>query len=38
MVAWQENGVTYWVVNTLDDLLPNHTMMALAESCRPIVP
>src|SRR5450830_1478556 len=36
MVAWRENGATYWVVNTLDDLLSNHLMLALAESCQPV--
>jgi polyisoprenyl-teichoic acid--peptidoglycan teichoic acid transferase len=38
MVAWQENGATYWVVNTLDNLLTNDLMMALAESCQPVIP
>jgi len=38
MVAWQENGTTYWVVNTLDDLLPNDLMLKLARSCRRVVP
>ena len=36
MVAWHENGDTYWVINTLDNLLTNHLMMALAESCQPV--
>lgn len=36
MVAWHENGDTYWVVNTLDNVLSNHLMMKLAESCRPV--
>ncbi len=36
MVAWHENGETYWVVNTLDNALSNHLMMKLAESCRPV--
>ncbi|HZL64003.1 MAG TPA: LCP family protein [Thermoleophilia bacterium] len=36
LVAWRENGTTYWVINTLDDLLSNHLMLALAESCRPV--
>ena len=34
MVAWHENGDTYWVVNTLDNLLSKKLMMALAESCQ----
>ena len=38
MVAWHENGDTYWVVNTLDNVLSNHLMMKLAESCRPVGP
>ena len=38
MVAWQENGTTYWVINTLDDLLSNELMMKLAQSCRRVVP
>jgi len=36
MVAWREHGATYWVINTLDDELPNHLMLALAESCQPV--
>ena len=36
MVAWRENGDTYWVINTLDNVLSNHLMMKLAESCRPV--
>ncbi len=36
MVAWHENGDTYWVVNTLDNLLSNQLMLALAESCQPV--
>jgi LCP family protein required for cell wall assembly len=36
MVAWHENGDTYWVINTLDNVLSNHLMMKLAESCRPV--
>jgi len=36
MVAWREHGTTYWVINTLDDLLSNHLMLALAESCQPV--
>lgn len=33
MVAWKEDGVLYWVVNTLDDQIPNALMLALATSC-----
>ena len=36
MVAWREHGATYWVINTLDDELSNHLMLALAESCLPV--
>ncbi len=36
MVAWREHGATYWVINTLDDELSNHLMLALAESCQPV--
>jgi LCP family protein required for cell wall assembly len=36
MVAWRKSGCVYWVVNTLDDLLSEHLMLALAESCRPV--
>ncbi len=38
MVAWQENGASYWVINTLDNVLANDLMMALAESCQPVNP
>lgn len=34
MVAWKENGALYWVVNTLEDELPNDLILALATSCR----
>ena len=36
MVAWQENGCTYWVSNTLDNVLSNQLMLRLARSCAPI--
>ena len=38
MVAWQENGDTYWVINTLDNLLSNKLMLTLAKSCAPVQP
>ena len=38
MVAWQENGDTYWVINTLDNLLSNKLMLTLAKSCAPVRP
>lgn len=34
MVAWKEHGALYWVVNTLENELPNEMMLALATSCR----
>jgi LCP family protein required for cell wall assembly len=36
MVVLQENGATYWVVNTLDDALSNETMIAIARGLRPL--
>jgi LCP family protein required for cell wall assembly len=36
MVAWTERGTLYWVVNTLDDQLPNDVILGLATSCRPV--
>jgi LCP family protein required for cell wall assembly len=36
MVVLRENGATYWVVNTLDDVLSNDTMLAIARSLRPL--
>jgi hypothetical protein len=38
MVAWRENGNTYWVVNTLGNALSDHLMMKLAKSCAPVRP
>ncbi len=35
MVVLRENGATYWVTNTLDNLLSNETMKAIAEGLRP---
>ena len=32
MIAWQADGVAYWVSNTLDEELTNHEMLALATS------
>jgi hypothetical protein len=34
MVAWRENDALYWVVNTLENELPNDLMLALATSCQ----
>ena len=36
MVVLNENGATYWVVNTLDDALSNETMIAIARGLRPL--
>jgi polyisoprenyl-teichoic acid--peptidoglycan teichoic acid transferase len=38
MVAWRQNGDTYWVINTLDNLLSDKLMMTLATSCAPLRP
>ena len=36
MVALQQRGASYWVVNTLLDRLSNETMLAIAKGLRPI--
>ena len=36
MVAWKERGTLYWVLNTLDNELPNDVMMGIATSCKPV--
>jgi LCP family protein required for cell wall assembly len=36
MIVLQENGATYWVVNTLDNALSNETMIAIARGLRPL--
>jgi len=36
MVVLNENGATYWVVNTLIDSLSNETMIAIARGLRPL--
>jgi LCP family protein required for cell wall assembly len=35
MVVLRDNGATYWVVNTLDNMLSNETMIAIAKGFRP---
>jgi LCP family protein required for cell wall assembly len=35
MVVLSENGATYWVTNTLDNMLSNETMIAIAKGLRP---
>jgi hypothetical protein len=37
MVAWREHGTLYWVLNTLDNQLPNDLMLGLAASCKPVM-
>jgi LCP family protein required for cell wall assembly len=36
MVSFEENGGTYWVVNTLLNRLSNETMLAIAKGLRPL--
>jgi len=36
MVVLNQNGATYWVVNSLLDSLSNETMVAIAKSLRPL--
>ena len=35
MVVLRENGASYWVINTLDNMLSNETMIAIAKGLRP---
>jgi LCP family protein required for cell wall assembly len=36
VVAFEENGAAYWVVNTLLDKLSNETMLAIAKGMKPL--
>jgi LCP family protein required for cell wall assembly len=36
MVAFEENGAAYWVVNTLLNALSNETMLAIAKGLKPL--
>jgi LCP family protein required for cell wall assembly len=36
MVVLEQNGATYWVINSLLDSLSNETMVAIAKSLRPL--
>jgi LCP family protein required for cell wall assembly len=36
LVAFEENGAAYWVVNTLLDSLSNETMLAIAKGMKPL--
>ena len=35
-LAWQKDGITYWISNTLDYALSPETMYAIAKSVRPV--
>jgi hypothetical protein len=35
MVAFEENGAAYWVVNTLLNRMSNETMLAIAKGMQP---
>lgn len=36
LVAWHQGRAVYWVVNTLQDILTNRQMLAIATAARPI--
>ena len=36
MIAFEQNGAVYWVVNTLLNRLSNETMIAIAKGLRPL--
>jgi LCP family protein required for cell wall assembly len=36
IVAFEQNGATYWVVNTLQNDLSNETMLAIAKGLKPL--
>ena len=36
MIAFQQDGASYWVMNTLLNRLSNETMLAIAKSLRPL--
>jgi hypothetical protein len=36
MVAFEEDGAVYWVVNTLQNKMSNETMLAIARGLRPM--
>ena len=35
LVAWHSNGAVYWVINTLQNILSNRQMLAIAAAARP---
>jgi polyisoprenyl-teichoic acid--peptidoglycan teichoic acid transferase len=36
MVAWRDHGAAYWVTNTLQNILTNRQMIAIAQSARAV--
>jgi hypothetical protein len=36
MIAFRENGASYWVMNTLLNRLSNETMLAIAKGLKPL--
>jgi hypothetical protein len=36
LVAWHDGRGIYWVVNTLQDILTNRQMLAIAQAARPV--
>ena len=36
MIAFQQDGASYWVMNTLLNRLSNETMLAIGKSMRPL--
>ncbi len=35
-VAWKEDGIAYWIENSLTGRIPNSAMIAMAKSARPV--
>lgn len=36
LVAWRDRGAVYWLTNTLQDILTNQQMLAIASAARPL--
>jgi polyisoprenyl-teichoic acid--peptidoglycan teichoic acid transferase len=36
VIAWHSGGAVYWLVNTLQNILPNKQMLAIAAAARPV--
>jgi hypothetical protein len=36
LIAFEQNGAAYWVVNTLLDSMSNETMLAIAKGLKPL--